>query len=226
MADDNIQHGLDDDPHNDAEKGAALGGLGGAAVGAVAGSMAGPVGAVVGAVAGGLIGAGASGAAVNAVDKADNDNTVTGLGDGVTPNANDTLSDMDTTGNRTDYGTPITTTDYDSDVATGATAAGPAAGYRSGSDFAATGATSDYDRDYGTGSGGELSHDQRNATTGVTSIGGTDMNADTLGNGIPGVQTGGTDVDGTPDTRGITEKAADAITGDKYDDKTGKRVDY
>lgn len=41
---------------------------------------------------------------------------------------------------------------------------------------------------------------------------------------IPGIQTGGHAYDGTPDTRGITEKAADAITGDHIDDKTGKPV--
>ena len=74
------RHGLDDDPNNDAEKGAAIGGLGGAAVGAAAGSIAGPIGTIVGAVAGGLVGAGASGAAVAAVDSIDNDNTVTGVG--------------------------------------------------------------------------------------------------------------------------------------------------
>lgn len=81
---DNVQHGIDDNPVGDAEKGAKLGGLGGAAVGAVAGSAAGPVGTVIGAVVGGLGGAAASGAAVGAVDKVDNDNTVSGLGDGVT----------------------------------------------------------------------------------------------------------------------------------------------
>lgn len=43
-------------------------------------------------------------------------------------------------------------------------------------------------------------------------------------NGVPGIQTGGHAADGTPDTRGITEKAADAITGDRTDDKTGKQV--
>jgi len=43
-------------------------------------------------------------------------------------------------------------------------------------------------------------------------------------NGVPGVQTGGRAVDGTPDTRGITEKTADAVTGDRIDDKTGKPV--
>ncbi len=44
------------------------------------------------------------------------------------------------------------------------------------------------------------------------------------GNGVPGIQTGGRAIDGTPDTRGISEKAADAITGDHVDDKTGKIV--
>ena len=43
-------------------------------------------------------------------------------------------------------------------------------------------------------------------------------------NGLPGVQTGGRDIDGSPDTRGITEKIADAVTGDRVDDKTGKPV--
>ncbi len=47
---------------------------------------------------------------------------------------------------------------------------------------------------------------------------------DTLGNGVPGVQTGGHAIDGTPDTRGIMEKTADAVTGDHLDDKTGKVV--
>jgi len=84
MADDNVQHGIDDNPSGDAEKGAALGGLGGAAVGAAAGSLIGPVGTVVGAVVGGLTGAGASGLAVSAVDQVDNDNTVSGIGSGAT----------------------------------------------------------------------------------------------------------------------------------------------
>jgi len=41
---------------------------------------------------------------------------------------------------------------------------------------------------------------------------------------VPGIQTGGRAVDGTPDTRGITEKVADTVTGDRIDDKTGKPV--
>ena len=81
---DHALHGLDDNADNDPEKGAALGGLGGAVVGAAAGSIAGPVGTIIGAVAGGLVGAGASGAAVAAIDSIDNDNTISGIGDGVT----------------------------------------------------------------------------------------------------------------------------------------------
>ncbi|MBV9469415.1 MAG: hypothetical protein JO316_19420 [Abitibacteriaceae bacterium] len=158
MADDNVQHGIDDNPNNDAEKGATLGGLGGAVVGAAAGSAVGPVGTAVGAVVGGLTGAGASGAAVSAVDKMDNDNTVTGVGQGATP-------DVGTTASNAAYNT-------------------------------------------------------RNAAAGTVSA----VEADLPGNRVPGVQTGGHATDGTPDTRGITEKAADAITGDHIDDKTGKTV--
>ena len=77
---DKIQHGIDDNPTGDAEKGAALGGVGGAVTGAMAGAAAGPVGMVLGAVIGGVAGAAASGAAVAAVDRMDNDNTITGLG--------------------------------------------------------------------------------------------------------------------------------------------------
>lgn len=45
-----------------------------------------------------------------------------------------------------------------------------------------------------------------------------------LDNGIPGVQTGGYATNSTPDTRGVSEKIADALTGDRIDDKTGKVV--
>jgi len=132
MSNDNVQHGIDDNPTGDAEKGAALGGVGGAVTGAVAGSAAGPVGTVVGAVVGAVAGAAGSGAAVAAVDQVDNDNTVTGIGDGVT-------------------------------------------------------------------------------------------RKDGIGNDTPGVQTGGMTSAGA-DTRGISEKTADAVTGDRTDDKTGGRV--
>ena len=146
--DDNIQHGIDDSPTGDAEKGATLGGVGGAVTGAIAGAMAGPVGAVAGAIIGGVAGAVASGAAVAAVDRHDNDNTISGVGSGATTDINGPNYVDNTTYN----------------------------------------------------------------TTG------------TVGNGVPGVQTGGHDIDGTPDTRGIWEKTADTVTGDRIDDKTGKPV--
>ena len=39
-----------------------------------------------------------------------------------------------------------------------------------------------------------------------------------------GIQTGGRAVDGSQDTRGLTEKMADAVTGNRIDDKTGKPI--
>ena len=170
-AHDDIQHGIDDNPTGDAEKGAVMGGLGGAAVGAAAGAMAGPGGAVLGAVIGGVAGAVASGAAVGAVDKVDNDNTVSGLGSGVTPEK-DATDAYDTTNTSNAYDTSGT---YDATQPTL----------------------------------------RRSWDTDATDIDASDQ---------PGIQTGGTAVDGTPDTRGIWEKAEDTVTGDKYDDKTGKRV--
>jgi len=122
-----IQHGIDNDPTHDTQKGAVLGGVGGAVAGGIAGSVLGPAGAALGAAVGGVVGAAGSAAAVNAVDRVDNDNNVTGVGEHVSR------------------------------------------------------------RD--------------------------------------GVQTGGHDIDGYPDTRGISEKTADAITGDRIDDKTGMPVD-
>ena len=99
MADDNIQHGIDDNPNEDGVKGLELGALGGGAVGAMAGMAAGPVGAVVGAIIGGSVGSIASGAAVDVVDSIDNDNTVTGIGAEATPDVNTTtdISSSDTT---------------------------------------------------------------------------------------------------------------------------------
>lgn len=146
MADDKIQHGIDDDPNNDPTKAKNIGGVGGAVTGAVAGAAAGPVGAVIGAAVGGVVGAVASKAAVKEIDKHDNDNTITGIGGGAT-------TDVETTAHNVTHG-----------------------------------------------------------------------HVDTPGNSVPGVQTGGLNADGTPDTRGVTEKLADGITGDKIDDKTGKRI--
>lgn len=81
---DDVQHGIDDNPHDDGKKGLELGALGGGTVGAIAGMAAGPIGAIVGAIVGGTAGSIASGAAVDAVDSVDNDNTVTGIGGGET----------------------------------------------------------------------------------------------------------------------------------------------
>ena len=117
---DDVQHGIDDNPHGDAGKGALMGGLGGAAVGALAG---GPVGAVIGAVAGAL----ASGAGVAAVDAVDNDNTVSGIGDGVTRKDGDMTDTGYSTTERALNTTPMNTTDYatttDYDTTVGGTSA-------------------------------------------------------------------------------------------------------
>ena len=162
-----IQHGIDNDPNNDTQKGAVLGGVGGAVTGAVAGSAMGPVGSVIGAAIGGVAGAAGSGAAVNAVDRVDNDNNVTGLGDDPTyrkVDSDDVYAEP--TYPATTYPTPVDP----------AYSAPP-------------------NPDYDTG------HIRRD-----------------------GIQTGGHAADGTPDTRGISEKVADAVTGDRIDDKTGKPV--
>lgn len=62
------------------------------------------------------------------------------------------------------------------------------------------------------------------ATTGVAGAGTTGFTPTGVANSVPGIQTGGRDADGSPDSRGITEKIADTVTGDRIDDKTGKRV--
>ena len=73
------------DETSDPEIAAGVGGLGGAVVGGAAGALLGPVGALAGAVIGGLTGMGVSGLAVDAIDKVDDDDSVTGLPD-QTPN--------------------------------------------------------------------------------------------------------------------------------------------
>lgn len=152
MTENRTQNEIDNQANNasnrDTKIGTELGGAGGVVTGAIAGSAAGPVGTVVGAVVGGIAGAVASGAAVHAVDKVDDDDTISGIGHHtgrVVGNAAENVKD--------------------------------------------------------------------------------DVNNALPGNKVPGVQTGGHAIDGTPDTRGITEKVADAVTGDRIDDKTGKPVD-
>ncbi|HEY0868075.1 MAG TPA: hypothetical protein VGE01_11885 [Fimbriimonas sp.] len=189
--DDSIQHGIDDDPNNDPEKARNIGGVGGAVTGLAAGSMAGPVGAAIGAVVGGVAGALGSQAAVNEVDKHDNDNTVTGIGHGATRDAEDAI-DVDMPGNR------------QPGIQTGGHAVDGTPDTRGISEKTADALTGDkYDDKTG------------------KYVGGPDV---VPGNDVPGIQTGGLNDDGSPDTRGITEKTADALTGDKIDDKTGKRI--
>ena len=151
MTDTRTQNEIDNAVNNasgrDTKIGAELGGAGGAAAGAMAGAVAGPVGMVAGAVIGGIAGAVASGAAVHAVDKVDDDDTISGIGH------------------------------HTKEV---------------------IGTTAENVKD--------------------------DVNNALPGNKVPGIQTGGHDIDGTPDSRGITEKVADAVTGDRIDDKTGKPV--
>ena len=188
MADDNIQHGIDDDANNDPHKAKVGGAIGGAITGAVAGSAVGPLGTIGGAIVGGVVAAFASEAAVKEVDKYDNDNTITGIGEGVTHGSVSTLHDAGVAvGNEYDAAkdrveSHTTTSGY---TTTGT-------GYVSGSD----------------------TYDQAAAASTPTG----------MANGVPGVQTGGVATDGTPDTRGMMEKAADKLTGDHTDDKTGKTV--
>ncbi len=70
----------------------------------------------------------------------------------------------------------------------------------------------------GTGYTETAGHTTRNVTQGAVNA------VESTEGSIPGVQTGGRAVDGTPDTRGITEKIADTVTGNRVDDKTGKPV--
>jgi len=267
--DDNVQHGIDDNPNEDAKKGLELGALGGGTVGAIAGAAAGPVGAIVGALIGGSVGSVASGAAVKAVDQVDNDNTVTGVGDGVT-----TKDDL--TGSDYNAGTTSGAYTGTSDINARATAAGDyeRGSYVGGTDIN-TGAIGTPGVDTNVGghnvvTGGPATSDA--GTTGLGAgavaggligaaaggpvgavVGGTlgslaggvagdateaadDTNAgyanrgtvagtsyNDIGNDTPGIQTGGVTTAGT-DTRGITEKVADAVTGDHTDDKTGGTV--
>jgi len=192
--DDNIQHGIDDNPTGDAEKGAALGGIGGAVTGLAAGAAAGPVGAILGAVIGGVAGAAASGAAVAAVDRVDNDNTISGLG-GTTTDVED-----DNSVYVNEYGRTTAAPDYLTDD-------------NGGQYF--------LDND-----GRRIYTDETNRYYYTDTVSGNRSYVEnpTWGNGVPGIQTGGTTVAGTPDTRGVWEKTADAVTGDPVDDKQGVPV--
>lgn len=220
---DNVQHGIDDNPSGDAEKGATLGGIGGAVVGGIAGSAAGPVGTIIGVIVGAAGGAVGSGLGVAAVDRIDNDNTVTGIGDNPDWERHD-----DNWREHYNSNYAATNTPYDSNYQHA---------YRYGHDVAThpsyegrswdeiqTNARQDWEsRNPGTWDtyqepirysyeGSRLQHSGGMGTSRA------------YADNAPGIQTGGQAMDGTPDTRGITEKVSDYVTGDRVDDKTGKSV--
>jgi len=165
--------------------------------GAIIGSTAGPVGAVAGAVAGGVLGAAAGNAAKDMGGDPDDPNVVPA-----------TYSDPYLATDPV-VGTTPSGTDYTS-APLGAGLPGVAM------PNAAMGGAS-------MGSMGVPGVPLESGFTGTGTVVGTDPDL-TPGNNIPGVQTGGVNADGSLDTRGVTEKAADAVTGDVIDDKTGRRI--
>jgi len=262
---DGVQHGVDDSPSGDAEKGATLGGIGGALTGLAAGAMAGPIGAVAGAVIGGVAGAVASGAAVAAVDRVDNDNTVSGVGTGTTyedtyrddldENYDDMIYPSDRNGtmanaNDPAYRNTYNTTSVDNagvnrmpgesmpSIKTGGYANDGTPDTRGVGEKIAdavtgddiddkTGKVVDHDsRMHGTDSSGRVVDPAYRNTTYDTNARSNEGVNRMPGESVPSVKTGGYANDGTPDTRGVAEKAADAITGDAIDDKTGKVVKH
>ena len=196
---------VDEHGTSDAKKGAQLGGVGGAVTGAIAGAAAGPVGMVAGAIIGGVAGSVASGAAVAAVDRVDNDNTVTGIG-----------------GNDPAYATTGTVGNGVPGVQTGGYANDGTPDTRGMMEKTADAVTGDTMDDK---TGRTVYHDTASgaANSGV-GTGISEMNS--MGETTPSLKTGGVANDGTPDTRGIGEKLVDAVTGDTVDDKTGKVVNH
>jgi len=224
-------------PTGDAEKGATLGGIGGVVTGAVAGAAAGPVGMVAGAVIGGVAGAVASGAAVAAIDRVDNDNTVSGVGtdrDIAYDNSIDANRSYDRTYGTTGVGNGVPgvqTGGHDIDGTpdsrgimekTADAITGDRMDDKTGKPVASDTVRSDMNA---------VRNDVAGATYGARSAAdsgiGTGVSRETeVGESRPSIKTGGYANDGTPDTRGVMEKTADAITGDVVDDKTGRVVDH
>jgi len=263
--DDNVQHGIDDNASGDAEKGATLGGIGGALTGLAAGAMAGPLGAVAGAVIGGVAGAVASGAAVAAIDRNDNDDTITGVGDGMTTdvdermddvvngepvrqgytmaNANDPYANTGTVNQGAGYNRmpgetepSLKTGGYANDGTPDTRGVGEKfVDAITGDDVDdKTGRIVDHDSVlHGTDSTGRVVDPAYAGTTGYTGVNNSMRRSSIYdnagvnempGESVPSIKTGGYANDGTPDTRGVGEKIADAVTGDTLDDKTGKVV--
>jgi len=200
---DAVQHGIDDNPNDDAKKGLELGALGGGTVGAIAGAALGPVGAIVGALIGGSVGSVASGAAVQAVDAVDNDNTVSGLGDGATmkdpgyssgsggysgsSNTPDVHAGATGTGtsNTPDVHAGATGTSNTPDVNLAATASGD---YESGSYVGGTDVSNTSGTDTGIDVGG---HNIVTGEPAATNAGSTGLGAGAIGGGVLGAAVGG-----------------------------------
>ena len=244
LEDDDVQHGIDNNPSGDAEKGAALGGIGGVIVGALAGAAAGPVGAIAGAIIGGLSGSVVSGAAVAAVDRRDNDNTISGLGSGTTRDTHDVYANSGMgvgnhvpevqTGGHDVTGGPDTRgiLEKTADAVTGDNiddkTGQPVAHDTVRSDAYAVGNTMHNDANrVGNAVRGTVDNATYSTRTAADSGIGTGISQETeLGEHHASLKTGGVANDGTPDTRGIGEKIVDGITGDVIDDKTGSVVDH
>lgn len=183
--------------------GAVSGGVIGAAVG-------GPIGAVIGAVAGGVLGAKGGEVAHKIGDDHDDVNISTGSEGEVGRDAGAGVGAIS--------GAVIGTTAGPVGTVVGAVAGGmlgAAAG-----DTAKHMGENDINRENAGKTTVVVAQPVVVPTHGHTTV----LADDTVGNGVPGVQTGGHAIDGTPDTRGLTEKAADAVTGDHVDDKTGRIV--
>ena len=178
--------------------GAISGGLVGAAIG-------GPIGAVVGVVAGGVLGAKGGEVAHKVGDDHDDVNLSTGSEGELGRDAGAGAGAISGAVLGTVAGGPV------------GTVAGAVAGGMLG---AAAGDTAKHMGENSINREAGVAAPVVAPTHGYTTV----IADDTLGNGVPGVQTGGHAIDGTPDTRGLTEKAADAVTGDHMDDKTGRIV--
>ncbi len=185
----------------------------GAIAGGIVGSAAGPIGTVIGAVAGGVLGAAAGDAAHKIGDDHDDVNVETGSGGD--------LGKASGAGAGGISGAIIGSAAGPVGTVAGAVAGGMlgAAAGDAAKDMGGDGIDDDVPPAY---AGNSATIDPVVGTTPA----GTPYTTSTMtpGNAVPGIQTGGHAVDGTPDTRGVMEKTADAVTGDNLDDKTGKTV--
>ncbi len=197
VAEHDVQNELHTDKDEDKAIGAEIGGVGGAITGAAAGAMVGPLGAVAGAIVGGIVGAAGSSAAVGAVHNYTQDDPDLPLQQTVIP-----------TGEEVDASNTAVTRTY-------------------------TGDTVEEDDEY---------DDTENITNRAVVVPPTNpgFTADPTHPGMVVPPAGSVDpvnsdlgvnpTDLRPelqhqnveDTRGLGERAVDALTGDTIDDKTGR----